>query len=278
MLAIFLLPLAILLYITASSSANPIGGLCTVFLTGLVIGFTSLAQPSMLFFPGVLLIHELFQREKMIRVFAKLAIIVVGMTTVIGPWSMRNYRIFDAWVLISTNGGDVFYRANNPLATGGWQPAAAISLGFDIGEVERDKKSYELGKQWIRENPGAFLILALRKQKLFFDDDSAGAYHTFQRSSQNDSRYFLFRAVSNLYWWGLWALAFAAFSYHLKAWGAQIPGTTILILSLVYLLSIHSVYESHHRYHVPLIGVLAILVSLLAYPIDGSTQKEEKHV
>ena len=53
MLVTFLLPLAILLYITSPRSASRIGGLSTVFLTGLVVGFTSLTQPSMLLFPGV---------------------------------------------------------------------------------------------------------------------------------------------------------------------------------------------------------------------------------
>ena len=51
------------------------------------------------------------------------------------------------------------------------------------------------------------------------------------------------------------------------------PETAILILSFVYLCSLHSVYMSTDRYHVPLMGLLAILVGLLGYPIDGSTQK-----
>ena len=49
---------------------------------------------------------------------------------------------------------------------------------------------------------------------LFLGDDVSGAYNTFQRGSEiNVPRYLLFKAVSNLYWWGLWALAFAAFSF-----------------------------------------------------------------
>jgi len=39
------------------------------------------------------------------------------MAATIAPWTYRNWRVLHAWVPISTNGGDVFYRANNPLAT-----------------------------------------------------------------------------------------------------------------------------------------------------------------
>ena len=35
------------------------------------------------------------------------------MAVVIAPWSIRNHSVLKEFVVISTNGGDVFYRANN---------------------------------------------------------------------------------------------------------------------------------------------------------------------
>jgi hypothetical protein len=52
---------------------------------------------------------------------------VIMAFAVVAPWSIRNYRVFDAFVPISTNGGGVFYLANNPLATGHYT---------DIGEPD----------------------------------------------------------------------------------------------------------------------------------------------
>jgi hypothetical protein len=49
-----------------------------------LIGFYKPGRTIDAIFPGALLIDELFQREKMIRVLTKLAIVLVGMTIVIG--------------------------------------------------------------------------------------------------------------------------------------------------------------------------------------------------
>jgi hypothetical protein len=79
-----------------------------------------------------------------------------------------------------------------------------------------------------------------------------------------------------MYWYGLWALGFAAFSYYLHAGGVRTRMAGILILSVAYLFVVHGVYESNHRYHGPLSGVLATLVSFLAYQFGENTRREER--
>lgn len=49
-------------------------------------------------------------------------------------WTVRNCTIFGTLVIISTNGGDVFYRANNPLATGGFTPIGEKDLKVYKGD------------------------------------------------------------------------------------------------------------------------------------------------
>lgn len=80
------------------------------------------------------------------------------MILVIFPWSVRNYYIFTDVVPISTNVGDVFYRANNPMATSGFLYAGQRNLNKYLkNEVIWNKTGYEWCKEWIKENPLSFI-------------------------------------------------------------------------------------------------------------------------
>jgi hypothetical protein len=186
------------------------------------------------------------------------------MLVVVLPWSARNYRALHTFVLVSTNGGDVFYRANNPRATGGWIKDGERSLrGYD--ELTRNRLGYQWGKEWIREHPDRFLLLALRKQVLFLGDDAVGIYETLKRGlGIGGGLYALTKLGTNLYWWGIWALALAAFLVHAPTSWHRRPEVVLFLLTILYFWAIDSVFESGARHHLPLVGLLAILAASLA--------------
>lgn len=65
------------------------------------------------------------------------------------------------------------------------------------------------------DNPLDFLKLALQKQIYFLGDDGKGVYETLKRGLNiADSRYFIIRAVSNLYWFVVWVFILMGFFYH----------------------------------------------------------------
>jgi 4-amino-4-deoxy-L-arabinose transferase-like glycosyltransferase len=70
----------------------------------------------------------------------------------------------------ATNAGQTFYGANNPLADGGWVQMEDHQeyLRSIPPEVRKkasaySKAQFKLGFDWIRENPGAFLLLLPKK-------------------------------------------------------------------------------------------------------------------
>jgi 4-amino-4-deoxy-L-arabinose transferase-like glycosyltransferase len=274
MAVVLLLPLTLLLYLGLAHASTHVAFLARGLAAGLVLGFATLMQPSILLLPGVLAVYELLRHAPIFKAAARIALVATGMIIVIFPWTMRNHRVLNAWVLISSNGGSNFYRANNPLATGGFVEQGARDLdAFD--EVEQNRRGYEYGKQWIAGNPKAFLTLALRKQILFLGDDSSGPYETLKRGLEKGGViYALFKGIANLYWWMIWGLLLAASLYHVRSDSAKVGGAAVLILISAYLFCIHSVYESSARYHVPLIGLIAILASFSAAPLK--TAKEER--
>ena len=115
------------------------------------------------------------------------------MVATIAPWTLRNYRVLHAFVPISTNGGDVFYRANNGLATGSYTPVAEEDLGElqDQNEAIWDQESYKRGKNWIRSHPFGFVKLAVFKAIFFGQDDRTGIYWSLRRGHHSEGRAYM---------------------------------------------------------------------------------------
>lgn len=276
LLILFLLPTVLLAFMRSADSKTGIAKFFWLATCGAALGLASLAQPSLLLFPAVLLAYEWLRHAKWTTALLRLGTVAVIMMIIIFPWTLRNHRVLGHWVLISTNGGDVFYRANNPLATGGYTSSDPIFS--NLGEIEAGKLGYQLGEQWIRTHPAAFLKLGLQKQVLFLGDDAHGVYETLKRGlGIGGIRYALLKAWANLFWWLLW-IAIVVGMVALR--GQRVlkqPAIQLLMLSFLYLFCIHSIFESNGRYHVPLLVVLAVLASglTIARPAEKTQASRE---
>jgi 4-amino-4-deoxy-L-arabinose transferase-like glycosyltransferase len=272
MLVLFLLCSGLLTFIVAQESESRGKSLTMLLLTGLVLGYASLTQPSIQLFPCVLLAYVWLRGRSYLRGFGQVLLATLVLSAVIAPWTLRNHRVLGAWVPISTNGGDVFYRANNNLATGGYTPQGEQSLD-SYDEVNRGKVGFRLGKEWIRSHPLQFLALALRKQVLFLGDDAQGAFETLKRGlGIGDLRYVAWKGLSNLYWLFLWLLILLALAIHWKGHLASDPLLATVMLSVLYLYAIHSVFESGAKYHQPLVGFLTVLAAVAFVRPTGTRQ------
>jgi hypothetical protein len=233
-------------------------------LGGLLLGMATLVQPALQLFPAVLLGYWLICSRSFTASLRMLVFTVLGMAIVIGPWTLRNYRIFDQFVLVSTNGGFGVYGANNPEATGGYLERWPEDL-MRMPELEADREGKRRAAAWIVANPARFLNLAFEKNILFMGDDATGAYQTLKRGkgSHSEMTYAAAKAGSNLFWLAIWALLL----WGLLANGAgrkrNDPAVLIVPLAFLYFLLLHSIVESSGKYHVLTIGVLSVLVPMV---------------
>lgn len=259
MLVLFLVPFAVLVYTTTSATQS--FGAPKAILAGLFLGAASLCQPSLQLFLFVLIAWEWLRRENLKHAVGRTLLVIASMLIVILPWTLRNHRVLGVWIPISSNGGDVFYRANNPLATGGYTPAGEQNLD-SLDEVARGKTGMKLGKAWIRQNPGKFLALGLRKQVLFLGDDGQGAFETLKRGLNiGGVRYFIWKSISNAFWLFLWILILFLF---MTRWGRPLSTSALfstLLLGCLYLYGIHSIFESGAKYHEPLMVFFAAIAA-----------------
>ena len=234
-------------------------------VAGIVGGVTALTRPTMLLFPLLWAVFALVGSNFKGRL-RHVVIATLLMVATIAPWTLRNYRVLHAFVPISTNGGDVFYRANNGLATGSYTPAAEEDLGElqDQNEAIWDQESYKRGKNWIRSHPFGFVKLAVFKAIFFGQDDQTGIYWSLRRGHHSEGRaYMALGVLSDAWWQFLCSLGLLAVW---RGWRGFLPDARATLFASGYalLVLVHLVYESQSRYRMPAIGVLiAIIVASL---------------
>jgi 4-amino-4-deoxy-L-arabinose transferase-like glycosyltransferase len=97
----------------ADKAGNARAGGATALAAGLLCGVAILARPIQLFFLPLAVIW-LWRRRR-----ASLAVALVATSiAVVAPWTARNYRVYNRFVLVASEGGVTFWTGNHPLAHG----------------------------------------------------------------------------------------------------------------------------------------------------------------
>lgn len=244
---------------------------------GVLLGVASLVQPGILLFFSVFLISDVIAKKSVMRSAAASIVVILCMIMVITPWSYRNYKVFDQFVLLTSNGGSNFYRANNELATGGYTKQGKVDLS-QLSELEQSKEGSRLAKQWIKENPVDFLALSFRKFVLFMGDDSTGVYASAKRGAQQEldrTSYLALKMISTSYWVVLW-LVLWLLRHRLKSLFQTENGIWSLPLGFLYFLTIHTIFESNAKYHLPVVWVLILIVAGCIFVSESSDPPKDK--
>jgi hypothetical protein len=255
--------IALLPWLLALALPGPAADVRRTLLAGLVLGFCTLVQPAFQLFPVVLLVYWLATAPSVLQAGTRFAALILGIAVVVAPWTFRNARVLGEPVLVATNGGSTLYRANNPLATGGYTERGEVDLA-PLSELEADREGRRLAREWILSNPLAFVHLAFEKNVRFMGDDAAGAYQTLKRGGAGGGAavYLVAKGVANAFWLALSGLLLAALCARWRLGIGIEPAALCVPLSFAYLFLIHTVFESTGKYHVPLIGILAVTIPL----------------
>lgn len=176
---IFLNGLAFLLF----AKAGRRGSAWLYALSGLVLGLSAIARPSVLiFFPAVPLFIFLTQRRRWV---SRTAIVAVAALVVITPVMVRNWVVGHAVVPVAASGGVNFYIGNNPLSDGstaivpgtradwwgGFEDAIAIAErdeGRKLGLAEVSDYYFKRGIDYFNSQPGEAWRDMFKKLRLFW--------------------------------------------------------------------------------------------------------------
>ena len=152
-------------------SVAPRRRLRNAVLLGILAGIGALVRPAMLFFLPLALLWLVKRRQGAAAVVA-----VLAFAAVVAPWTIRNLRVYDRFVLIASEGGVTFWTGNHPLARGEGDLAAnpalkLADLAFRAAHPGASAEAlepvyYSAALAWIRAHPADWV--ALEARKLFY--------------------------------------------------------------------------------------------------------------
>lgn len=211
-------------------------------LAGAAGGFSALCRPSVLPFLLLALVPcaaglRSGKADRPARIWGW-GLMLLSALVVIGPWTLRNYRVHRRFVPISTNGGVMLWMGLHPGASGDYDfPREGNPLYGMTDEVERDRAGTRESLSFLRENPLEALALAGRKFLLFWE---------FFPSTGSGKAFALFLAA-----------AAAGLVLSLKEWRRWL----LIYLYAASFLGNHLLVHSGYRYRYALHPVLALFAA-----------------
>jgi hypothetical protein len=169
--------------------------------------------------------------------------------------------------MVSTNGGDNFYRANNDLASGGYVSAGVRPLDQYLhDEVLWNRIGYAWGVEWIKDHPLEFARLAIVKLGMLLANGAVPIEWTLKGThGETGPIYRLLFGLGQAWWLLLWSLVGIALYRH-RRWLSTSLDAALLFLLVLLVAAVHAVFESQPRYHAPMVGIIIVLATLAFAP------------
>ncbi len=137
---------------------------------GLLLGIATLLRQVILLFLPFLLGWMLWAGRGRFR-WWKVLLPLIPLLLLILPWTIRNYLVFDHFVLLNTNAGFAFFWANHPEHGTHFQPLLVAEIPqelYGMSEAEMNDALLARGLGFILEDPGRYLLLCLSRIPVYF--------------------------------------------------------------------------------------------------------------
>ncbi len=240
---------------------------------GVLIGLAALTQTGMMLVLAIMAIAWIALGQGLLRSGTAIALSLFGFMLVMAPWTLRNYAVFDEFVLVSTNSGSVAYRANHDLANGGYL-SLDVPYG-ELGEVEQSRQLRRDAHAWIADNPDKFARLAVLKQLNLLGEHGSGLYATLRHAPiVSDQTYAVLRMAVVALGGALYALI-AVRSAALR-WHGSLSFPIFLTGAWTYVFLVHSLYEAGDRHLLQLVALM--LIFAVGSPKVPATDQSERAV
>ncbi len=268
--------LAILLMVVAGDRA-PSGGWYWFVAFGVAVGVAALVRGAGLSLLIVAAVYWALSWRDWRTSVGWSAVAVAVTVLVLLPWTVRNYRTMDSFLLITSSAGINFWQGHHEGASGGDEKSAGLllerygPLTEPGAEVAMSSAGYREGLRFARENPGEeLLLLGKRFRALYLGGDVIAldlnewwGQRPFIASELNA----VLRPLTNAYYYLVLFIAALA----LVRWrreGGQGPLVPLLVIAV--LTAGHIVlFFGSPRYHFPMIPLFCLLAAwaLAALPL-----------
>jgi len=219
-------------------------------LLGLTLGLAGLLRQTVLLFVPFLLFWLFWELKKDGIRWRYFLIPIAVIILIIAPWSIRNYLVFDQFLLLNSNAGYALYASNNPNLGSDWRnELVVVPVPEELAgqnEAQLDRALTKKGIEFILADPERYLRLTL---------DKSLEYFKFWPSSDSSQISNLNRVLS----FGLY-LPFMLFGLWLSL--ARWRSFAVLYLFIVIHTGIHLLSWPAPRYRLTVDAVLMVFASL----------------
>ena len=255
------------LFLRSGRGARP----ALLALAAFALGLATLTRPTTMLFPAAFVLALLPDWKRTLR---GAVITAVFFSAALAPWALRNYRSFGVFMPVATGGSICLYATGEEAA--GLTPsydfsnalarrAALTAGGWRSGETEpnitADREIKADGLRMIKENPGAYFRLVLRRMPRYWFSSHSSVFGVDlplgEYRARGEYLPVLFRLALIGLHFGLAALA---------VWGialcrASFAGWSVLLLVLVYF-NMHALFDMCPRYLVPVYPYLLVFCAV----------------
>jgi len=231
-------------------------------LAGLIWGLACYMRPVIVLFPVAMAIAALSQGLRATGVAAFNAVVSVGLIVlVVSPWTARNEEVIGKGYLVSSNFGPNFWMGNNPDSTGSYMPLPPEVQ--DMTEVEREEYLRAEAIAFIRENPGRFAALSVRRLLELHGRETIGVVWNEEalRRYVGASGILALKLLASGYWVMLVLSALAAAAMQLARQGIAALFHPVFG-GWAYFTAVHVITVSGDRYHMPSGAFVALLAGV----------------
>ena len=235
-------------------------------LAGFLLGFAALVRPQALLLPLVYAAGQVLTTGVTLRALVDqircVAVAGVVMAVVIAPWTWRNHQLFGEPVLISTNGGVTLWMGNT-LGTDGSFMSPPEEY-YRLPENERARILGQKAKDFILEDPAAFVVRAVRKLLILYTNESTGVGWNSLGIRQvfGEPWELRLKRTTQATWAVICLLGVTGIWSSVRMSGLLKTLFCPIMLSILYFTAIHMVVVSQERYHLAFAGQWAIFAAL----------------
>jgi 4-amino-4-deoxy-L-arabinose transferase-like glycosyltransferase len=240
------------------------------FLAGLAIGYGALVRgEAILFLPASLLFGFIYLRKELKRI----VLIILVALCVITPWTIRNYKVFNKFVPISSQGGSLLWISSyyDSGRKGEWMlwhfdDPYFVNLTKNLNSIERDQLLGKKGLENIKEHPFFYAKFCFKRFFMFW---ITGHSNTFIKLSDETFNYFrtkfylkaVIKTVLLIFNTLLVSFGFFGIYKSLRKYPEKIKEIVLLSLPVAVILGIHVLLCAIPRYQVPVMPFMIIFAS-----------------
>jgi 4-amino-4-deoxy-L-arabinose transferase-like glycosyltransferase len=275
----FALMLALVLMVAARDRAAS-GGWFWLVAFGAAVGAAALIRPTGLALFVVAPVYWAASTRDWGALLRWSAVAGVTAALVLVPWTVRNYRAMDTFVVVTSSTGLNIWTGHHEGANGGDDVPLNSPLEKygprtrEGGEVDISNAGYRLAWRFARENPDEeVLLIGKRFRALYLDGDAIGLDLNEwwgERPTIASGLKAILRPLSNAYYYAVLAISALA----LVRWrvergdGPLLPLLTIAVFTLGHVV----LFFGSSRYHFPLVPLFCLLAAwaLAGLPVVAS--------